>query len=119
MPSGSHPDPNRGTRTPGGAGAACNCSCPSRRRGWWWWCFTVTLHLTNCFGVSLSLLFRTREVSMQQKFLLEMRRALCTTTFQAIFIILVLKTAQLLLHDIPVLPCIDNASLPFLISRFH
>lgn len=117
IPSGSHPDPNRGTLTPGGAGAACNCSCPSRGVGGW--CFTITLHLTNCFGVSLSLLFRTREVSMWQKFLLEIRRALCTITFQAIFIILVLKTAQLLLHDIPVLPCIDNASLPFLISRFH
>ena len=35
--------------------------------------FPIVLRLTNCFGVSLSLLFTTREVSMQQKFLLEMK----------------------------------------------
>lgn len=33
--------------------------------------------------------------------------------------ILVLKTTQLLLHDIPVLSCIDNTSLPLPISTFH
>lgn len=60
------------------------------------------------------------KVSIKQKFPLQMKGwHFALSHFMLFFIILVLKTAQLLLHDIPVLLCIDAASLPFLISRFH
>lgn len=110
---GSHPDPELGHPHPWSRRYHLRFLLPSAQAG-----FTIILPLTNGFGVSLSL-FTTGEVSVQQQFPLERRLALGTIPFHAIFIILVLKTAQLLLQDTPVLSSIDNASLPALISRFH
>lgn len=69
IPGESHPDLTSGHPRPWRCWCCLQVLLPfSAQVG-----FTVILHLTNRFGVSLSLLLTAGEVSMQEKFPLEMK----------------------------------------------